>query len=196
MLRHLYVFFFIFVKSNEIHGEKKSSMPMKKLRRNLMLIKEDCGDVCDTSDNFFKAPGIYFDQLTKNIQCEFLFESPIIESTTDVSEQQLNNAPPILDYLPKDVQQQYTYEGRIPLHYNYINDIDYLQNPAKKFKRKIYRDKMWEKKSIEVGQKLYRQNALFGGYGTEVVLNMTQLIKGYMIEQVIRVYLANLLNRN
>ena len=43
-------------------------VPMKKLIRNLMLIKEDCGEVCDTSDNFFKKPGIYFDQIVKNFE--------------------------------------------------------------------------------------------------------------------------------
>ena len=43
----------------------------------------------NTSDNFPKVPGIYFDQIVKNIQCEYLFESPQIENSTDVSEQQL-----------------------------------------------------------------------------------------------------------
>ena len=186
MLQHL-VLFFIFVKPHGTYGEMGATMPMKKLRRNLMLIKEDCGDVCDTSDNFFKAPGIYFDQITKTIQCEYLFESPVIENNTDVSEQQLNNAPPVLDNLPKDVQQQYTFDGRIPLLYNYINDIQYLQNSERKAKRKINRDKLWERKSIEFGQELYRNDMLFGGYGIEVVIDMTRLIKEYMIEQVCNV---------
>ena len=51
----------------------------------------------------------------------------------------------------------------------------------------INRDKLWERKSIEIGQELYRNDMLFGGYGTEVVFNMTRLIKEYMIEQVCNV---------
>ena len=182
MLRHL-VFFFIFVKPHGLYGEMRA-MPMKKLRRNLILIKEDCGEVCDTSDNFFKAPGIYFDQIMKAIQCEYLFESLLIENDTDVSEQQLNNVPPALDNLPEDVQQQFTFEGRIPLLHNYINDIKYLQDSERKAQMEIIKDKLWEKKNIEVGQEEYRNDMLFGAYGIQVVLNMTRLIKEYMIEQV------------
>ena len=158
-----FVFFFIFVKPHGLTGEM-AAMPMKKLRRNLMLIKEDCGDVCDTSDNFFKAPGIHFDLIVKNIQCEHLFESPVIENNTDVSEQQLNNVPPVLDNLPKDVQQQYTFEGRIPLLYHYLNDIKYLQDSEQKTKMEINRDKLWERKSIEIGQELYRNDMLPSSY--------------------------------
>ena len=182
MLRHL-VFFFIFVKSHVLYAEM-GAMPMKKLRRNLILIKEDCDEVCDTSDNFFKASGIYFDQIMKTIQCEYLFEPPLIENNIDVSEQQLNNVPPALDNLPEDIQQQFTFEGRIPLLHNYINDIKYLQDSERKAQMEIIKDKLWEKKNIEVGQEEYRNDMLFGAYGIQVVLNMTRLIKEYMIEQV------------
>ena len=77
-------------------------------------------------------PGIYFDQIVKNIQCEYLFEYPQIEDSTDVSEQQFKNKPPLLSNLPKEVQQQYTFEGQIPIFHNCINDIDHLQKARKK----------------------------------------------------------------
>ena len=48
-------------------------LPMEKLKRNLEFIKEDCGEVCDTSDNFVKKPGLYFDKIVKNIECDYLF---------------------------------------------------------------------------------------------------------------------------
>ena len=73
-------------------------LPMKKLKRNLELIKEDCGEVCDTSDNFVKRPGLYFDKIVKNIECDYLFESPLIERNADMPEQQWhNNGPPKMD---------------------------------------------------------------------------------------------------
>ena len=81
MLWYLVFIFFIFVKPYELNGEIGAATPMNKLRRNLILIKEDCGDVCDTSDKFSKVAGIYFNQIVKNIQCEYLFESPQIENS-------------------------------------------------------------------------------------------------------------------
>ena len=102
------IYFFVLVSNYKVingHGgiqynEDKNVvvLPMKKLKRNLELIKEDCGDVCDTSDNFAKKPGLYFDKIVKNIECDYLFESPLIESNADVSEQQYhNNAPPTMN---------------------------------------------------------------------------------------------------
>ena len=64
-----------------------------------------------------------------------------------------------------------------------MNDIDHLQKAEKKATMKIIRAKLWERKSIEIDQKLFRNNKLFGAYGTEVVLDMTKLIKEYMNEQ-------------
>ena len=184
MLWYIFFVFLIFVKSDGLNGEIGAAVHMKKLRRNLIIIKEDCGDVCDTSDNFSKVPGIHFDQIVKKIQCEYLFESPLIENSTDISEQQLNNKPPLLYDLPKDIQQQYTFEGRIPILHHYMNDIDHWQKAEVKAKMEINKDKVWEKKSIEFNQELFRNDMLFGAYGTEIVLNMTKLIKDYMIEQV------------
>ena len=37
---------------------------------------------------------------------------------------------------------------------------------------KIIRAKLWERKSIEIDQNLFRNNKLFGAYGKEVVLDM------------------------
>ena len=158
-------------------------VPMKKLIRNLMLIKEDCGEVCDTSDNFFKKPGIYFDQIVKNFQCAYLFESPIIENN-NVSGQQLNNDPPDLDNLPKDVQQQYTFDGRIPLLHHYLNDIAYLKDSKQKAQIEKIRAYLWERKNIEIGQESYRNHALVGLYGIEVVANITRVIKEHLLEHV------------
>ena len=78
----------------QIKSENKNFIPklqMPKLKRNLILIKEDCGEVCDTSDNFSKTPGLYFDKIFKNINCDYLFESPLIDGYTDVSEQQIRD---------------------------------------------------------------------------------------------------------
>ena len=48
---------------------------MPTVYRNLLLLKEDCGEVCDTSDRFEKKVGKYFDVITKEFECDFLLES-------------------------------------------------------------------------------------------------------------------------
>ena len=58
----------------------KEILPMSKLIRILSLIKENCGDVCDTTDNFMKITGTYFDKIVKQIDWQALFHSHLIES--------------------------------------------------------------------------------------------------------------------
>ena len=48
---------------------------MPTIYRNLLFLKEDCGEVCDTSDNFVKKTGKYFDVIKKEFECDFLLES-------------------------------------------------------------------------------------------------------------------------
>ena len=103
---NILIYFFVLIINYKVinatgvhYNEDKNAvvLPMKKLKRNLDLIKEDCGEVCDTSDNFVKKTGLYFDKIVKNIECDYLFESPLIESNVDVAEQYDNNVPPKMD---------------------------------------------------------------------------------------------------
>ena len=84
MLWHLVIILFIFEKPHEINGNIGSAMPMKKLRRNLILIKEDCGDVCDTSDNFSKVPGIYFDRIENSPKTFFLETKLLLDAALNI----------------------------------------------------------------------------------------------------------------
>ena len=52
------------------------SHEMPNVMRNIILLKEDCGEVCDTSDNFERKPGKYFDVIKKEIECDILLTSP------------------------------------------------------------------------------------------------------------------------
>ena len=106
IILNIIIYFFVLIINYKIinaaggvhYNVDKNVLPMKRLKRNLELIKEDCGEVCDTSDNFVKKPGLYFDKIVKNIECDYLFESPLIESNGDVPEQQYyNNAPPTMN---------------------------------------------------------------------------------------------------
>ena len=51
---------------------------MPKIMRNLILLQEDCGEVCDTSDEFKKIPGNPFDTMKKEFECDILLTSPTL----------------------------------------------------------------------------------------------------------------------
>ena len=52
---------------------------MPTVHRNLLLLQGDCGDVCDTSKDFPIKTGKYFDTMTKEIECDALFDSPFVD---------------------------------------------------------------------------------------------------------------------
>ena len=164
-------------------------LPMKKLKRNLMLIKEDCGEICDTSDNFVKQPGLYFDKIVKNFNCDYLFDSPLIDGNTDVSEQQIFNRikngsieAPIKDNVPEDILKLYTFDGRIKIEDSYLNDVKWVSNQIEKENLLIH--SQWTKETLELFQLDFKHGLLRGGYGYGVVNNMTKNIQEYMLDQV------------
>ena len=62
---------------------------MPTIYRNLLLLKEDCGEVCDTSDSFVKKPGKYFDVIKKEFECDFLLESSSMYQELIIDEQMI-----------------------------------------------------------------------------------------------------------
>ena len=61
----------MFNERREIQCDGLNEMP--KIMRNLILLQEDCGEVCDTSDeNFKKIPGNPFDTMKKEFECDIL----------------------------------------------------------------------------------------------------------------------------
>ena len=63
---------------------------MPNVMRNILLIKEDCGEVCDTSDRFKKNKGKYFDVIEKQFECDILLTSPIMNPPV-IKEEQMHN---------------------------------------------------------------------------------------------------------
>ena len=64
---------------------------MPTIYRNLLFLKEDCGEVCDTSDNFVKKPGKYFDVIKKEFECDFLLESSSMYQKLVLDEQMIKD---------------------------------------------------------------------------------------------------------
>ena len=65
---------------------------MPTIYRNLLLLKEDCKEVCDTSDIFLKKPGKYFDVIKKEFECDFLLESSSMYQKLILEEQMIKNS--------------------------------------------------------------------------------------------------------
>ena len=59
--------------------KRRPGPEMPTVTRNLMFLQGDCGDVCDTSSQFPIKAGKYFDTVTKEVECEALFDSPYVD---------------------------------------------------------------------------------------------------------------------
>ena len=86
------VFLQIFIKFDlkSFSFAKKLTQEMPNVMRNILLIKEDCGEVCDTSDRFKKNKGKYFEVIEKRFECDILLTSPIINPSV-IKEEQMHN---------------------------------------------------------------------------------------------------------
>ena len=104
---------------------------MPKIKRNLIILQEDCGEVCDTSDNFGKNPGKYFDVIKKDFECDILLTSPVLNPSLEIEEQMPKNRPPRLDEIPKDIAKLYSFGGRVPFDTRYYErDMSLIKKPT------------------------------------------------------------------
>ena len=158
---------------------------MPQTHRQLLLLKEDCGEVCDTSDKWFKQPSRYFDMIKKDFECDFLFESDLEVPRID-SEQYDVHIPKYGDRgyksplrafeIPPEILELYTYDQRVPVSTNHMDDTKWTADKGK--------ENIWSKELIETTMKLFNDGELFGGYGTKIVKNMANIINDHMIDQV------------
>jgi len=150
---------------------------MPKTHRQLLLLKEDCGEVCDTSDNWFKKPGKYFDVIKKEFECEFLFESDL--EVPRIDEEQIDEEfkQPLRAWkIPPEILEMYTYDKRVPFALNHMDDAKWTSAKDQ--------DIIWTEHDIELHKQAFLDGTLRGGYGVETVVNMSNIIKDHMLEQV------------
>ena len=94
-----------------------------KIKKNIQAIKQDCGEVCDTSDNFEKKDGKYFDIIHKEFECDMLLTSSALNPTLESAEQMPRLDPPMINNIPMDIAKLYTYDGRVPLYSRYYSGV-------------------------------------------------------------------------
>ena len=89
--------------------------------------------------------------------------------------------------VPQEILHHYTFDGRIQLqpHYLYKENGGSIKfkDPGLQAIHETTKAQIWSRENIEATQEQYRKD-MTSGYGTEVVRNMTRLIKEHMIEQV------------
>ena len=92
----------------------------------------------------------------------------------------------LITIVPQEILQHYTFDGRIQLQPLYAHaengDSIKFKNANLQAIHEEEKAQIWSRENIEASQEIYRKDIMKGIYGIEV--NMTKLIKEYMIEQV------------
>ena len=92
------------------------------IKENIQAIKQDCGEICDTSENLKVTPGPIFDQVHKNFNCDGLFSSKHIDSKDDII---FKKYPPRLREIPQEIISLFTYQNRLSIRDYYFNQADF-----------------------------------------------------------------------
>jgi len=86
--------------------------PMEKTVKRIKMIKEVCGDLCDTSKEI--EPGEFVGSVTAKVDCKSLFQSPILHHPGDLP-------PQAWEQLPSELKDMYTYNGRLDVQDYFLN---------------------------------------------------------------------------
>lgn len=94
--------------------------PPTKSKSRLEQLREACGDLCDTSRPTKPSPAGYFEELTTNVDCKRLFETPLLDTP----------AEKVVRAIPDDMLNEFTMNGRVPVERWFLKD-GYLGKKAK-----------------------------------------------------------------
>lgn len=165
------------------NGALLEPKPMPNIHRNLILLKEDCGQVCDTSDRYLKKAGKYFDIIEKNFECPYLFDHfldpPLLQEQLIAKHYQKSGkqmVPPDVYEVPPEILEMYLFERRVPVNYLHIDDSDWTKDEDK--------NEPWNESMIEQLFIKIKNKSLIGGYGVQESLNIENAIKDHMLPQV------------
>lgn len=86
--------------------------PMQKTLKRIQAIKQMCGDLCDTSKEI--TPGEFMGSVTSKVDCQSLFQSPVLYQPGDIPPQNWTQLPP-------ELQDMYSYGGRVDIHDFFLN---------------------------------------------------------------------------
>ena len=82
---------------------------IENLNRNIKHFQIDCGQVCDTEVAPIRK-GKYYDFIEKDVDCQSLFESPILDGSLLETN---GKDPPNFCELNNLIRQKFTYNGQL-----------------------------------------------------------------------------------
>ena len=118
----------------------------------LDMLKEDCGEVCDTSIE--GIPGDPYPVIEKDFDCDVLFSSPLLDPDD------IESIVPF-DEVPKEIRDMFTYGDRMP-----FGGYNFDDSPKTKkefgFHGQLY---SWDRHSFKMLRRQFRTGTMRGGYG-------------------------------
>ena len=148
-----------------------------KIKKNIQAIKQDCGEVCDTSENLKLTPGPIFNQVDKNINCDGLFSSKHIDTKDDI----IFKHAPSLGEIPQDIIKLFTYQNRLSIREFYFDQADFST------KKKNDQARIWSKEIFHQFETIYNRKGEMSylmGYDSEIVYKIADLIEETMLDKV------------
>ncbi|XP_052067395.1 uncharacterized protein LOC127706764 [Mytilus californianus] len=116
------------------------------LSDKMKSIRQDCGDLCNTSRK--GSPGPYFDHINATINCHAILRNEFVDRG--------HGLPRAPETIPKELMNEFTMNNRIPVKKWYISNI-YLGKKAA--------SPVWTNKTIEDWIILAKEGKLKGNYG-------------------------------
>ena len=146
------------------------------VQQNLNAIKEDCGEVCDTSKTMKVTPGKIFDQVKKHIECDRLFFSKHIDTQDDIS----YSDAPRMQNIPENIMELFTYNRRISITETYFNQ-SYFIRTQQNTKKKI-----WDQKLLsEIKESQKNRKFTNHGYGPNITHSISEIMDNEMTDKVL-----------
>ena len=113
---------------------------------NLKSIRQDCGDLCNTSRK--GSPGPYFDHINATINCNAILRNEYVDRG--------HGLPRAPKTMPEELRNEFSMNNRVPLKSWYFNN-QYLGKKAA--------SPVWTEKTIEDWIILAKEGKLKGNYG-------------------------------
>jgi len=96
------------IERNWRSGQEDSTIgELEKTVKTIYAIREMCGDLCNTTKQI--KPGHFIGTVTAKVDCATLFKSPVFHTSALLPPQSLQQLPP-------DIQDMYSYQGRVETH--------------------------------------------------------------------------------
>ena len=137
----------------------------ENLKLNLKSIQQDCGEICNT--NITGVPGKFFEGIKKETNCEALYSNPYIDEPSEFK------IPP--EFIPKWLKSHFTYNGKVPVNYNYMDNTKRLDEDF------AWTDEKGDWKGPhKIRAELIQNGTYIGPYGVDHTQALKDLMKNYL----------------